>query len=157
MVKYFLFLLPFFTIFSQELPPIQSFDIDEYNASGQNWMITQDDDQNIFVANNDGLLTFNGSTWELYKTPKNTILRSVKYINNIIYTGENSDFGYWIKNKNGFYSYTSLPTKFSFDLVEDEEFWNIVEFKNWIVFQSLSRLVFYDPITEEIRLSLIHI
>ena len=151
MVKYFLFLLSFFTIFSQELPPIQSFDIDEYNASGQNWMITQDDDQNIFVANNDGLLTYNGSTWELYKTPKNTILRSVKYINNIIYTGENSDFGYWIKNKNGFYSYTSLPTKFSFDLVEDEEFWNIVEFKNWIVFQSLSRLVFYDPITEEIR------
>ena len=31
-----------------------------------------------------------------------------------------------------------------------QEFWNILEFKNWIVFQSLNRLVFFDPITEEI-------
>ncbi len=40
--------------------------------------------------------------------------------------------------------------KFNFKLIEDEEFWNILEFKNWIVFQSLNRLVFFDPINEEI-------
>ena len=67
-----------------------------------------------------------------------------------MYTGENTDFGFWTKNINGSYSYTSIPVKYNFKLLEDEEFWNILEFKNWIVFQSLNRLVFFDPISDEI-------
>ena len=41
-------------------------------------------------------------------------------------------------------------SKYEFELFEDEEFWNILEFKNWIVFQSLDRFIFFDPISEVI-------
>ena len=143
MIKYIFTLLSFFTLFSQELSPIQSFGMDDYNAAGQNWMISQSDDGSVFFANSDGLLKYNGSLWSTYKSAKNTIIRSVKNINNIIYTGQVDDFGFWSKNNNGSYSYTSIPDNSDFELIDDEEFWNILEFKNWIVFQSLSRLVFF--------------
>ena len=125
--------------------------MDDYGAAGQNWMISQSDDGSIFFANSEGLLKYNGSLWSSYKSSKSTIIRSVKNLNNIVYTGQVGDFGFWSKNNNGSYSYTSIPYNSDFELFDDEEFWNILEFKNWIVFQSLSRLVFFDPNTQEIN------
>jgi len=150
MTRLFFLLFVYLNVYSQELSPIQSFKMDDYNASGQNWMISQSSNGNLFFANNDGLLKYNGNKWSLYPSSKATIIRSVNYINDKVYTGENTDFGFWTKNTNGSYSYTSLPVKYNFKLLEDEEFWNILEFKNWIVFQSLNRLVFFDPISDEI-------
>ena len=152
MFKIKLFFIIFISskLLSQELPPIQSFMMDDYNASGQNWMISQSSNGDILFANNDGLLVYNGNKWNSYSSTSNTIVRSVNSINDIVYTGENSDFGFWIKQKNGSYIYTSIPNKYEFELFEDEEFWNILEFKNWIVFQSLDRFIFFDPISEVI-------
>jgi hypothetical protein len=36
-----------------------------YGAGNQNWMISQDENY-VFFANNEGLLEYNGSNWELY-------------------------------------------------------------------------------------------
>ena len=151
MIKYIFTFLSFINLLSQELSPIQSFEMDDYNAAGQNWMISQSDDGSIFFANSEGLLKYNGSLWSSYKSAKYTIIRSVKNLNNIVYTGQVGDFGFWSKNNNGSYSYKSIPNNSDFELFDDEEFWNILEFKNWIVFQSLSRLVFFDPNTQEIN------
>ena len=112
MTRLFFLLFVYLNIYSQELSPIQSFKVDDYNASGQNWMISQSSNGNLYFANNDGLLKYNGNKWSLYPSPKGTIIRSVNYINDKVYTGENTDFGYWIKKKNGSYSYTSIPLKY---------------------------------------------
>jgi AraC family chitin signaling transcriptional activator len=80
---------------AQEIPPIQSFSPEMYNAENQNWAISQSDNKYIYVANNIGLLEFNGALWKLYETPNQTILRSVKAVGNRIYTGCYMEFGYW--------------------------------------------------------------
>ena len=49
MIKYIFTFLSFFSLFSQELPPIQSYEMDDYNAAGQNWMISQSDDGSVFL------------------------------------------------------------------------------------------------------------
>ena len=36
-------------------------------------------------------------------------------------------------------------------MIEDEEFWDIKKLRNWIVFQSLSRLIFVDPSSQNIK------
>ena len=41
-------------VIAQELPPIQSFSSDIYKGGNQNWDITQDDNRNMYFANNDG-------------------------------------------------------------------------------------------------------
>ena len=126
--------------FSQELPPINFFTPKEYKAENQNWSISQGLDKNIYIANNIGLLEFNGARWKLYPSPNETILRSVKAIGEKIYSGSYMDFGYWKKNNFGILAYTSLSKKLDIKLIEDEQFWDIIEIDNWILFQSLNRI-----------------
>ena len=64
-----LLLLIFNSSFSQELPPINFFSPKEYKAENQNWSISQALNKNIYIANNNGLLEFNGAKWILYPSP----------------------------------------------------------------------------------------
>ena len=138
-----LFLLMFLlvnSIFSQELPPIQTFTPQDYNAEDQNWSISQSDTGNIYAANNRGLLEYNGATWNLYESPNKSIVRAVKVHEDKIYTGFYMDFGYYTKNNLGQLVYHSLAKEFNIEIVEDEEFWNIFVFDEVLVFQSLDRI-----------------
>jgi DNA-binding CsgD family transcriptional regulator len=54
------------------------------------------------------------------------------------------EFGYWKKNNLGTLDYTSLSQKMGTDLIEDEEFWNILHVDDYMVFQSLKRIYIYD-------------
>ncbi|MBT8181246.1 MAG: LuxR family transcriptional regulator [Eudoraea sp.] len=129
---------------SQELPPIKNFLPKEYHGENQNWAISQSGDKIIYVANSKGLLAFNGASWKLYPSPNETIMRSVHVIDGRIYTGCFMEFGYWQKNNLGILDYTSLSQRANIDLVEDEEFWNIISLDNYLVFQSLRRIYIYN-------------
>ena len=122
---FFLFLS--FSIFSQELPPINNFSIKDYGAESQNWDISQADNKFIYVANNKGLLEFNGATWQLYATPNETILRSVKVIGNTVFTGFYMDFGYWKKNEFNVLEFTSIVKEQNIQMIEDEQVEPIAE------------------------------
>ena len=148
---YYIYLFFTFSIFSQEIPPIQSFSPDDYGSDIQNWMITQANNNSIVVANGSGILIYNGS-WTVYQSPNETIVRSVKAIDDKIYSGMTEDFGYWQQSSNGVYNYSSIPEKYNFNVLEDEEFWDIHELENWVVFRSLSRIIFVDKVNDEIKL-----
>ena len=119
-------------IFAQEIPPLKSFLPNDYLADSQNWSISQDDKGIIYIANSGGLLTFNGASWKLYKTPSSSYLRSVKVINNRIYAGSYMEFGYYEKNELGELVYTELSNTVKNDILDDEEFWQIEHYKNLI-------------------------
>ncbi|NNC33849.1 MAG: LuxR family transcriptional regulator [Croceitalea sp.] len=129
---------------SQLLPPIQNFSPSDYNAENQNWAISQSKDKIMYIANNRGLLKFNGATWNLYQTPNETIMRAVQVVDNKIYTGSYKEFGYWQENELGILHYTSLSKNIESDLLPDEEFWNILVMNNYVVFQSLKRIYIYN-------------
>lgn len=131
-------------VIAQELPPIQNFSPKDYAAENQNWAISQSSEKLIYVANNKGLLEFNGATWKLYTLPNESIMRSVKVVDDRIYTGSFMEFGYWQKNDLGNLEYSSLTNKMDIDLIEDEEFWNIIHIDHYIVFQSLKRIYIYN-------------
>ncbi len=145
-MKLLLFFLLLFSCgtFCQELPPIQNYAPSEYGAENQNWAISQSEDKLIYVANNEGLLEFNGANWKLFKSPNQTILRSVNVVKDRIYTGCYMEFGYWTKNTFGTLEYTSLSKSFKNDLLEDEEFWDILHLDDWVLFQSKKRIYIYD-------------
>ncbi len=129
---------------AQYHPPIQNFTPDVYKAGNQNWNISRDDNNRIYVANNFGLLEFDGLRWTLHPTPDGSIMRSVFVKNNMVFTGAYMDFGYWLRNENGTLAYTSLANTVGFQTIEDEQFWNIFSHKQYILFQSLNRLVIYN-------------
>ena len=133
---------------TQERPPINIFTPKDYDGASQNWSISQSENKYIYVANNKGLLEYNGAKWNLYPSPNQTNLRSVKVIDSLIYTGNYHDFGYWEKDSFGVLNYTSLSQELGADLLEDEEFWNIMELDNSILFQSLDRIHIYNKSTK---------
>ena len=133
-------------ITAQELPPIETFIPKDYHAEDQNWSISQGNDLTLYFGNNRGLLTYNGAKWQIYESPNSSIVRSVKAIDDKIYTGSYMDFGFWVKDVFGALNYTSLVEKNNLELLEDEEFWGIVQFKKWILFQSLDRIYIYNTL-----------
>ena len=138
--------------FSQELPPIVKYGSSTYDAGNQNWMISQDKNHYVYFANNEGLLEFNGSNWTLYKSPNETIIRSVNVIGNKIFTGCYMEFGFWKRQSNGRLTYTSLSKKIKSKILDDEQFWNIINYDQWVIFQSLSRIYIYDTKTSLFRI-----
>ncbi len=129
---------------SQDFPSINNFYPVAYNGENQNWAISQSSGKIIYVANSKGLLEFNGAYWKQYLSPNESIMRSVQVVDDIVYTGCYMEFGYWKKNALGVMEYTSISQNINVDLIEDEEFWNIINIGNSIVFQSLQRIYIYD-------------
>ncbi|MFT4203205.1 MAG: hypothetical protein QM610_04765 [Chitinophagaceae bacterium] len=124
-------------------PQIINFPKTEYNASNQNWSIDQDSAGTIFVANNKGLLVYNGA-WQLYELPGQQIVRTVLCDKDRIYTGGFGEFGYWQKAVLGNYAYHSLSKKVTYEQFSKEEIWKITKIGNRIYFQSFSTIYFLE-------------
>jgi len=141
-----------FQSFSQELPPIEHFTAKDYGADNQNWGISQALDETIYIANNKGLLEYNGARWHLYANKDQTVVRSVLVADEKIYTGSYMDFGFWERDSFGKLQYTSLVKRNNLDLIQDEEFWSIISLDDWLLFQSLDRIYIYNAKTEQTRI-----
>jgi ligand-binding sensor domain-containing protein/DNA-binding CsgD family transcriptional regulator len=128
------------SLYSQEVPPVRAYFPMDYNAENQNWSITQDPNKNIYIANNKGVLTFNGDDWKLYETPNESIMRSVFYLDGKLFSGFYNDFGYWEKDDFGNLNFTSLKDRFQIQMLEDEQIWEIYELDGWLLFKSLQRI-----------------
>lgn len=143
-IFYIVFLFLSISVNAQELPPIVKYPSGLYNAGNQNWMISEDKNNFIYFANNEGLLEFNGSNWNLYPSPNETNIRSVKVVEDRIYTGCYMEFGFWKRQANGLLHYTSISKNIEEKLIEDEHFWNIVAVDHWVLFQSFNRIYVYN-------------
>lgn len=139
-----LFFILYTAVFSQDLPPIVKYAPTIYGAGNQNWMISQNQNQFVFFANNEGLLEFNGSYWKLYPSPNEAIIRSVKVIGDRIYTGSYMEFGFWKRKADGLLKYYSLSSAIKSKILDDEQFWNILSYDYWVIFQSLNQIYIYN-------------
>ncbi len=123
------------------LPDVINYPKLTYGAGLQNWDIKQDKNGIIYLANNEGLLTFDGRNWTLYPLPNKTIVRSVEIgPDGKIYVGGQDEMGYFIPTESGSLQYHSLT---QFIPVGDKSFgdvWDIVFFKNSIYFRSLYKI-----------------
>jgi len=133
--------------YSQARAPIYNFEPKDFAGANQNWDVSESYDGTVYVANNTGLLSYNGVRWKLYQQPNEGLIRSVLSVGEHVYTGGYKDFGYWEKNDQGGLNYISvlnlLPTDFY--LGDDEQIWNIIKFQETIIFQSLEHLFIYEP------------
>lgn len=77
------------------IPFIRSFTADEYNAHNRNFDITSDEYGTVFVANFEGLLYYDGSTWRKIHTPGiSRVTRIAKGPDGRIWVGGFNVFGY---------------------------------------------------------------
>ena len=75
---------------------VQNYSVDDYKASCQNWDLAVSYHGILYVANNSGLVTFDGNTWNTYPLPDKTPIYKVSFQNDSIYTqGKSSNSGIW--------------------------------------------------------------
>lgn len=80
-----------------------------YAAGTQNWAIERDEKNRLYIANNEGLLVYNGTNWQLFPTPNKTILRSIAFgPGGNLYAGAQDELGYYAPDKAGRLGFISL-------------------------------------------------
>ncbi len=144
MRKVLLFLFFPINLLSQNtigLPDVINYSKQSYSGGLQNWDIKQDKNGIIYIANNEGLLSFDGTYWNLYPLPNKTIVRSVDIgSDNKIYVGGQDELGYFFPDLNGRLQYHSL-TKYISD--KDNSFgdvWDIIQYKKDIFFRTPNKI-----------------
>jgi len=118
-------------------PLIRNFSKHEYMAGTQNWDISQDDRGFMYFANNEGLLVYDGVQWQLYKMPNSSMVRSI-YIDgrSEVYVGAYNDIGKMIVSANGNLVFRSLKSEIPPEYQNFDDVWNIIPYRDKIVFQS---------------------
>lgn len=130
------------------LPFVRNFKTVDYKAGIQNWDIAQDKRGIIYVANNFGLLEFDGTHWQTFGVPNGTKVRSVAIDQaGKIYVGCQGDFGYFFPNKRGELIYTSLADGLDPRYRNFDETWSVYIDQHEIYFCTFSRIYKYHTPT----------
>lgn len=126
------------------IPSIKNYKRSDYRGGTQNWSIDQDKNANMYFANNNGLIQFDGSSWHKYSLPMQNEIRSLKIDpSGKIYVGGNNEFGYFQNDTKGILKYHSLS-----DMVDKKDkqninlIWRIHLFKGEVIFQSFTKIFF---------------
>jgi hypothetical protein len=93
------------------LPYIKNYYPYEYNGYSQNWDIAFDSTGILWLANGDGLMSFDGINWHKYFLPTNDAIASIVIDNDRIYVGSKNEFGYFLISNPKTYEYVSLTNK----------------------------------------------
>lgn len=122
---------------------IQNFSNQDYKASCQNWGMAAGSNGFLYVANNSGLLIFDGNSWTTYETPGQSIPESIAIYQDTVFTGHYNDFGYWLSDPNGIYTYHSLKKNFASVRFRNETFHTLLSTKDALWLKSEHHLFQY--------------
>ncbi|MDR1681226.1 MAG: hypothetical protein LBS12_05540 [Prevotellaceae bacterium] len=119
-------------------PDITNYRLSQYRAADQNWAVTQDGQGIIYVANNGGLLEFDGVHWTLHKLPGCRRVRTVIYdsLSQRIYCGAFEQFGYWERNAFNDLEYHSVSDSLTSYSLHNDDVWSIILAGDTVIFRS---------------------
>ena len=128
----------------RDIPLLIHFESSDYDGGIQNWSFDQDSNGILYVANNEGLLEFDGNKWKKFEVPNSTRLRAVKVDSqNRIFVGGQGQIGYFTTTKNGLI-FSSLLQQLPPEFQIISETWKIIEHDKKIFFNTESQLFVLD-------------
>lgn len=142
----FFFFVSFGTYGQQPgLPFSKYYSSQEYNGGIQNFAITQSEAGLIYVANNFGLLEYDGTTWRRYSLPNSTKIRDVLIDDNgLIYTSGQGELGFFFPNEMGSLRFHSLVNDLPEAFKNLGEVWKIFKLHDRVYFCTLDHIFIFD-------------
>ncbi|MFN8250285.1 MAG: triple tyrosine motif-containing protein [Ferruginibacter sp.] len=134
------------------LPQIINYSNADYKGGTQTWDIKQDKWGRMYFANNEGLLTYDGTYWKIYPQPNKTILRSIAVdsIQNRVYAGGQDEMGYFAPNAAGTLEYTSLKNLVPKPQNQFADVWDIEILNGAVFFRTSDRIFEYKNQTIQV-------
>ncbi len=152
--KYFIIVFLFYLLHFQlsvrvyaqlGLPLVKNFSPEEYKGGIQNWQILQGERGVLYVANNFGLLQYDGNDWRTYPISSASKLRSIALgANGRIYVGCQGDFGYFEADTLGSLRYYSLKSLIPEKHKNIDETWKVYVINNKVYFCTFTNLYLYE-------------
>lgn len=126
------------------VPEIWNIGRSEYQGGTQNWNIVDDEQGNIYVANNNGILRFDGEEWETFPASNNSVVRSLAYgADKKLYVGAFNEIGVLERSATAGLSYKSLNYLIPENAKNFDDVWNIYQTRFGVVFQSFESILIY--------------
>ena len=130
---------------SLTIPAVSNFTKNVYRAATQNWAVAQDNRGFMYFANNDGVLEYDGTTWNLYQFSDPVLTRSLTTDEKgTLYIGMFNDFGSVQPDSNGKMVFKSFRNQLPDSLHDIGEVWKIHSTPEGIFFQTYSQLMLFD-------------
>ena len=122
-------------------PLMRHYNRADFDAGRQTWMIGQGNNGMMYFANNDGLLEFDGTYWNIYPLPNQTIVRCISIASDDrIYAGGFNEFGYYAPDSSGGMAFHSLRDRLPEGEEDFGDIWKVHLTPFGIIFQSFTRL-----------------
>lgn len=122
---------------------IRNYSSSTYLASPGNYTGVTLKDNTILVANDIGILSYDGSDWALTNLTNDARVTSIVLYDSLILVGANNEFGYLQENGHNSFKYHSLRNNLE-DSVEVNEIYQIIPFEGDVYFQSYSNIFRWD-------------
>jgi len=126
------------------LPPIRNYKSTDYNAATQIYDVKQDKQGILYFANDDGLLTFDGSYWKVYPMPNHTSIKSLAIDQSgKIYAGGQDEVGYFYPDSYGVLKFHSLKQLLPEKAKQFADIWDVVIDGDQVFFRTFEALFQY--------------
>lgn len=124
---------------------IQNYKPDDYGQFYQNWSIVEDRRGVLYVANNNGVMEFDGVNWRLIKLTDDDLTFSVAADSaGRIFAGGIQQIGYLAPDDSMRLVFRSLKPLLPDSLRDFSEVWSIVALDGYVYFQALDQIMRWD-------------
>ncbi|MEL7341110.1 MAG: hypothetical protein AAGM67_11530, partial [Bacteroidota bacterium] len=151
-----LFGIPFHLKAQSSLGLIRSFLPEEYSgedfvAGPQNWGMVQNQQNLLFISNNNGVLSFDGEEWQIVEgTRGRSSMKMGSSPKGIVYLADDTDLGRIVADSLGKLQFRSLRALLP-DSSLNHEVLRIKQWKGQVVFQTRQSLLFWEEESRQFR------
>src|ERR1700744_260604 len=126
------------------LPAIRNYKNSDYHAAISVSDIGQDKRGVLYFANDEGLLTFDGTFWKRYTLPNKAASKSLAIDSaGRIYVVGQDEVGYFLPDHNGILDFHSLKEKLPEIARQFADIWNIVQVGDEVFFRTIETIFQY--------------
>ncbi len=137
-------------LFDRGFPQITQYTPQTYKAHSQTWGIIQSQNGKMYFGNGDGILEFDGVSWNLIQTTtRNMVRRFVMDRNGVIFCYGTGDFGYLKADSLGKTSFHSLLTQLRGDIRDNISIRDMISENGKVYFLSKSVVFVWDTNTAQ--------
>lgn len=123
------------------LPEISNYNKQTYRGGAQTRQVAQDKTGNLYFANDEGVLKFDGARWKLYPLPNKSLVRCLRFgPDENLYVGGQDEIGYFAPSPTGTLQYHSLKSKLPTAYRSFTDVWELAFAGSELFFQTSERI-----------------